>query len=316
MQNLITKNQASKFWSYCSKCPPKKCNLQTPLEQWLKSKEVFLYFWNMSACERNPNSCSFQDAFSALLFCWHWLHFSTTISMPIFILTNACICIHYLQPESRHVLTVNPTKLPNISNDYAKLWRAWLMCVGVSENAYRLIQHVFWALINPMQIICKHNTNNFQQFDGHHLPQKTEIGWCCCDRYQWLQTFICRVLENQQAPRHQSYWKCRRFFSSLRSCVLLLVNPWNFVTISIMKVQVKTFLLPTNPCILLPAEWWNCKWKNPSFTVSWHSPISSSETLLFIPDYSLLPTVSMRVFLVEYNITQHGSLSTMSVART
>jgi hypothetical protein len=37
---------------------------------------------------------------------------------------------------------------------------------------------------------------------------------------------------------------------------------------------------------------------------------------LFIPDYSLLPTVSMRVFLVEYNITQHGSLSTMSVART
>jgi hypothetical protein len=98
--------------------------------------------------------------------------------------------------------------------------------------------------------------------------------------------------------------------------LLLLVNPWNFVTISIMKVQVKTFLSPTNPCILLPAEWWNCKWKNPSCTVLWRSPISSSETLLFIPDYSLLPTVSRRLFLVEYNITQHGSLSMMSVART
>jgi hypothetical protein len=60
--------------------------------------------------------------------------------------------------------------------------------------------------------------------------------------------------------------------------LLLLVNPWNFVTISIMKVQVKTLLPPTNPCILLPAEWWNCKWKNPSFTVSCHSPISSSDT--------------------------------------
>jgi hypothetical protein len=43
--------------------------------------------------------------------------------------------------------------------------------------------------------------------------------------------------------------------------LLLLVNPWNFVTISVMKVQVKTFLSPTNPCILLPAEWWTASEK-------------------------------------------------------
>lgn len=280
MQNLITKNQASKFWSYCSKCPPKKCNLQTPLEQWLKSKEAFLYFWNMSACERNPSSGSSQDTFSALLFCWHWLHFSKTISMPIVILTNAFICIHYLQPESRHVLTVNPTKLPNISDDYAKLWRAWLVCVGVTENAYRLIQHVFWALINPMQIICKHNTNNFQQFDGHHLPQKTQIGWCCCDSTNDYRPSYAESLKTSRLPGIRATENVDSSFP-----------PWDLVYCCCCL---------SIPEILLPSQSWKCKWKLfshppiPAFCYQLNDETASEKTLL-----SLFPDT------VQFQVLRH-----------
>lgn len=138
-------------------------------------------------------------------------------------------------------------------------------CVGVTENAYCLIQHVFWALINPMQIICKHN-KNFSNLMVIIFHKKLKMDGVVVTGTNDYRPSYAESLKTSRLPGIKATENVDSSFP-----------PWDLVCCCCCW---------SIPEILLPSQSWKCKWKLfshppiPAFCYQLNDETASEKTLL------------------------------------